>query len=155
MRRSLRIAMVAPPWYRVPPSGYGGVELVCAALVDALVAHGHRVTLFGTGPDSGTAARFVGTARTLQYRRMGEDMMPMLMHVARVNRHLAAGHFDVIHDHTVAGALSATGRSAPTVVTMHGPPVRPVLPTCPPAGHPSATVLHGSGIVDQRLAAMC
>jgi glycosyltransferase involved in cell wall biosynthesis len=113
--------MVAPPWYPVPPSGYGGVELVCAALVDALIARGHEVTLFGAGQGTDTAARFVGTIRELQYRRMGA-VMPTLLHVARADRRLAAGHFDVIHDHSVAGALCAARRSVPTVVTMHGPP---------------------------------
>ena len=39
----LRIAMVVPPWYELPPSGYGGVEQVCAALVDALAARGHAL----------------------------------------------------------------------------------------------------------------
>jgi glycosyltransferase involved in cell wall biosynthesis len=117
--------MVATPWYPVPPSGYGGVELVCAVLVDALIARGHEVTLFGAGEGTGTAARFVATMPTLQYRRLGAGMPPLL-HVARVNRRLAADHFNVVHDHSVAGALSAAGRSAPTVMTMHGPPVSEV-----------------------------
>lgn len=47
--RRLRIAMVAPPWFEVPPQGYGGIEAACAGLVDRLVARGHRVTLIGAG----------------------------------------------------------------------------------------------------------
>jgi glycosyltransferase involved in cell wall biosynthesis len=117
--------MVATPWYPVPPSGYGGVELVCAALVDALIARGHEVTLFGAGEGTGTAARFVATTPRLQYRRLGAGM-PSLLHVARVNRWLAAYHVDVVHDHCEAGALCAPQRSAPTVVTMHGPPASEV-----------------------------
>jgi glycosyltransferase involved in cell wall biosynthesis len=113
--------MVAPPWYEVPPTGYGGVELIVAALVDALVDHGHAVTLFGVGDGSGTAARFVGTTDEPQHHRMGA-VMPALLHVARVNRWLADGEFDVVHDHSEAGALSAGQRPAPTVVTLHGPP---------------------------------
>ena len=31
-RRPLRVAMLAPPWLSVPPSGYGGVESVVSAL---------------------------------------------------------------------------------------------------------------------------
>ena len=49
--RRLRIAMVAPPWFEVPPQGYGGIEAVCAGLVDRLVARGHRVTLIGADRD--------------------------------------------------------------------------------------------------------
>jgi hypothetical protein len=29
---SLRVAMVAPPWFDVPPDGYGGIEEVVAGL---------------------------------------------------------------------------------------------------------------------------
>src|SRR3954453_1202699 len=28
----LHIAMIAPPWFTIPPQGYGGVESVCADL---------------------------------------------------------------------------------------------------------------------------
>ncbi|HWH00606.1 MAG TPA: glycosyltransferase family 4 protein [Pilimelia sp.] len=118
--RPLRIAMVVPPWYEVPPPGYGGLEQVCAALIDGLVARGHDVTLFGCGERTGTRARFVSTGPP-QFRRLGE-LLPELTHVARVNELLERGRFDVIHDHTMAGPLSALTRKAPTVLTMHGCP---------------------------------
>jgi glycosyltransferase involved in cell wall biosynthesis len=120
-RHPLRIAMVATPWYEIPPNGYGGLELICAALVDALVARGHDVTLFGAGRRSGTKATFVSTSEELQYPRLGEEM-PGLLHAARVNNMLATQDFDVIHDHSMAGPLTAPQRSAPTVLTVHGPP---------------------------------
>jgi len=113
--------MVATPWYEIPPSGYGGLELICAALVDALVERGHDVTLFGAGHRSGTKAKFVSTTDDLQYLRLGEEM-PGLLHAARVNNMLATYDFDVIHDHSMAGPLTAPQRSAPTVLTVHGPP---------------------------------
>ena len=45
--------MVAPPWYPVPPEGYGGIELVVQLLATELAARGHHVTLLGreTLPD--------------------------------------------------------------------------------------------------------
>jgi glycosyltransferase involved in cell wall biosynthesis len=113
--------MVATPWYEIPPTGYGGLELICAALVDALVARGHDVTLYGAGLRSGTNGRFISTTEELQYPRLGEEM-PSLIHGARVNNLLASRDFDVIHDHSMAGPLTAPQRSAPTVVTVHGPP---------------------------------
>ncbi len=54
----LRIVLVAPPYFDVPPKGYGGVEAVVADLADALVKRGHRVTLLGAG-QPGTAAEFI------------------------------------------------------------------------------------------------
>ena len=118
--RRMRVAMVAPPWYELPPTGYGGIELICAALVDALVARGHDVTLFGAGRRNGTAAEYVSTLPHPQYLRLGEAM-PTLLHAARVDRLLAEGRFDVVHDHSVSGSLNAPQREMPTVVTVHGP----------------------------------
>jgi glycosyltransferase involved in cell wall biosynthesis len=116
----LKIAMVVPPWYELPPSGYGGIELICAALVDALCTRGHEVTLFGAGERTGTSARFVTTVKEPQFERMGFGL-PEALHAARVNQFLADNPFDVIHDHSLCGPLSAGHRSAPTVVTVHGP----------------------------------
>jgi glycosyltransferase involved in cell wall biosynthesis len=117
--RPLRIAMVAPPWYELPPAGYGGIEQSCATLIDALVARGHQVTLFGAGRRTGTLARLV-TTMGQQSARIGDEMVTAL-HAARVNLMLASGRFDVVHDHTVSGPLTARQRPAPTVVTAHGP----------------------------------
>jgi hypothetical protein len=81
----LRIAMVVPPWYELPPAGYGGIELICAALVDALCARGHEVTTYGAGRRNGTAARFVSTTTQPQYARLGLGL-PDALHAARVDR---------------------------------------------------------------------
>jgi glycosyltransferase involved in cell wall biosynthesis len=42
----LRIAVVAPLYYTVPPTKYGGTERVVSFLVEELVAMGHSVTLY-------------------------------------------------------------------------------------------------------------
>src|SRR3989440_7478437 len=117
----LRIAMVAPPWYELPPVGYGGLEVIVAALIDGLVERDHEVTLFSAGNRTGTRARFVSTTGELQYPRLGE-LMPAVLHTARVNRLIAQGDFDVVHDHTTDGPLSAPARRPPTLVTVHGDP---------------------------------
>src|ERR1700693_1851475 len=51
----MRVAVVAPPWFAVPPTGYGGIECVVSLLADGLVDAGHDVTLFASG-DSRTKA---------------------------------------------------------------------------------------------------
>ena len=112
--------MVAPPWFELPPQGYGGLEVIVAALVDGLVDRGHEVTLFGAGTSTGTRARFVSTDPELQYPRLGE-LMPSVLHTARVNQLIADGDFDIIHDHTTDGPMTAPQRRIPTVVTVHGP----------------------------------
>jgi glycosyltransferase involved in cell wall biosynthesis len=57
----MRIAQLAPLVESVPPQGYGGTELVVSLLTEALVEHGHQVTLFATG-DSVTSGRLVSIA---------------------------------------------------------------------------------------------
>jgi glycosyltransferase involved in cell wall biosynthesis len=118
-QEALRIAMIAPPWFTVPPQGYGGVENVCADLVAGLVARGHSVTLVGAGAD-GTSADFVATYDEPPSARLGEPL-PEVLHAAAASRILADLDIDLVHDHTLAGPLLARGREVPTVVTMHGP----------------------------------
>jgi glycosyltransferase involved in cell wall biosynthesis len=115
----MNIAVIAPPWFTVPPHGYGGVENVCADLVHGLTDRGHHVTLIGAGA-SGTPARFVATYQVPPSARLGEPL-PEVLHAAAAARVLDDLNVDIVHDHTLAGPLLARGRDIPTVVTMHGP----------------------------------
>jgi glycosyltransferase involved in cell wall biosynthesis len=118
--RQLHIAMVAPPYFDVPPTAYGGIETVVADLVDALVARGHELTLIGAGHHTTKAQRFVTTYDVGPADQLGEPM-PEIVHTAKVASILDTLDVDVIHDHTMAGPLMARGRLTPTVVTAHGP----------------------------------
>jgi glycosyltransferase involved in cell wall biosynthesis len=114
----LRIAMVVPPWLELPPEGYGGLEVIAAALIDGLADRGHEVTLFGAGTRNGTRARFVTTNPVPQYARLNR-VDAAALHTAEVNQLLAEGDFDIVHDHTVDGPMTAPVRPVPTVATVH------------------------------------
>jgi len=116
----LRIAMIAPPYFTVPPPAYGGIEAVVADLVDALVEREHYVTLIGAGEHGTRAQRFLASYETPLAAHLGEAL-PEAIHAAYVARALKDCDVDVIHDHTVAGPLLARGRLTPTVVTAHHP----------------------------------
>src|SRR5262249_5744491 len=118
--QQMHIAMVAPPYFSVPPTAYGGIEVVVADLVDALVARGHKITLIGAGGHATKAQRFLPTTDVGPAEQLGE-VMPEIVHIARVGGLLDDLDVDVIHDHTMAGPLMARGRLTPTVVTAHGP----------------------------------
>ena len=111
--------MVAPPWYQVPPDGYGGIEALVADLLTGLVGNGHDVVLIGAGPP-GAAGRYLATFKEPPTARMGEGM-PEVMHAARAARYLKDLTVDLVHDHCLAGPLTASARSAPTIITAHGP----------------------------------
>ncbi|HEX9342820.1 MAG TPA: glycosyltransferase, partial [Actinomycetota bacterium] len=115
----LRIAVVAPPWFEVPPEGYGGIEAMCATLVNKLVSRGHEVFLLGAGRDR-TRGRFVPVLAEPPSIRLGDPMVET-SYASRSARALRELDVDVVHDHCLAGPLSAAGRFAPTVVTVHGP----------------------------------
>lgn len=117
---SLRVAVIAPPYFPVPPDGYGGVEAMLADLVDALVDRGHQVTLIGAGRHGTSAQRFLSTTERPPADRLGE-VLPEIAHAARAAELLEGCDVDVVHDHTSAGPLLARGRLTPTVVTVHGP----------------------------------
>src|SRR5690606_26071560 len=116
----LRIAMVAPPWFELPPRGYGGTEAVVASLVDGLVDRGHRVTLVASGAHRTKAQRYHRVYPVTPAERLG-DPLPEVINAAQTARVLAGAEFDIVHDHTLAGPLLARSRKQPTVVTMHGP----------------------------------
>ena len=118
--KRLHVAMVAPPYFDIPPTAYGGVEAVVADLVDALVDRGHQVTLIGAGRHRTRAQRFFATFHRQPADQLGESL-PEVVHAAHIAQVLEDVDADVVHDHTLAGPLLARGRAAPTVVTVHGP----------------------------------
>lgn len=123
----LHIALIAPPYFTVPPSSYGGIEVVVADLADALVAAGHTVTLLAAGAP-GTAADFLPLWAEPIPERLGQ-VLPEIAHAVKARRAVeqlvdrAAGRVvDVIHDHTLAGPINANAYRAlglPTVTTVH------------------------------------
>ena len=111
----MKIALLAPVWFPVPPCGYGGIELVVAVLADGLVERGHDVTLFAAG-DSTTKATLRSAYRRAPSDRLGA-VAPELNHALAC---LERSHeFDVVHDLTgLTGAALAVVSRAPVVHTI-------------------------------------
>jgi len=121
----MRIAEIAPPWFPVPPPGYGGVELVVGLLADGLEARGHDVTLFASGGSRSTADLVMPLPDAPDPELLGNTWFESL-HALRA--YLDAGRFDVVHDHSgiVGPALGALlGGRPPIVHTLHGPWTEP------------------------------
>jgi glycosyltransferase involved in cell wall biosynthesis len=112
----MRICIVAPPWFAVPPQGYGGIEAVVALLADGLVDAGHDVTLVAAGA-SQTAGQLVRTAEEAQAERLFEAA-PDLEHSLQALE-LADG-FDLVNDHSgLIGAALAGLWPIPSCHTVH------------------------------------
>jgi glycosyltransferase involved in cell wall biosynthesis len=124
---ALAIVMVAPPWYEVPPLGYGGVERVCYNLVQHLVARGHHVTLVATGRNRTAAQDFIAVFdEPLTGLGTVEQPVQDVRYAARLAQLLRDVSADVIHDHALATPLTSAGRQVPTILTAHGPTGGPV-----------------------------
>jgi glycosyltransferase involved in cell wall biosynthesis len=124
-RRPLRIALLAPPWLPVPPSGYGGRESVVALLADALASAGHDVTLLAA-PGSRSRARVVTLLDRLHPHEIGSTVVEA-DHVARAFAHVEEAAiqgrpYDVLHDHAGWVAVAMADRlPVPVLHTVHGP----------------------------------
>ena len=119
---ALRIAIVAPPWYPLPPHGYGGTELVVHLLHNELRRLGHRVTVFGaegSGPGVETLAPGAWSVDLGSPRQAIREAT----YLTRVYEVLEGKRFDVLHDHSGAvGTLAAlhSGVARAVAHTIHG-----------------------------------
>ncbi len=123
----VRVAMLAPISWRVPPRAYGPWERVVALLTEGLVAAGADVTLFATA-DSTTSARLVGTVRRGYSEDPGlEPKVWECLHIAAVFER--ASEFDLIHNHFDFLPLTYSRLvDTPVVTTIHGFSSERILP---------------------------
>lgn len=120
MMQPLRIGVVAPIYYPVPPDRYGGTERVIHALAEELVARGHRVTLFAAGT-SRTSAHLVESAPLpIESLDPFDSLVYQVLQVVQLREHSA--ELDIIHSHAGYLPWLAGGHlRAPMVTTVHGP----------------------------------
>ncbi len=115
----MRIAVLAPISWRVPPRHYGPWELFSSLLTEGLVARGHDVTLFAAG-DSETSAVLSSVAP----RGWSEDpsldpKVAECLHISAVFER--AADFDIIHNSFDFLPLTYSGlTSTPVITTIHG-----------------------------------
>ncbi|MHC5111764.1 MAG: glycosyltransferase family 4 protein [Planctomycetota bacterium] len=136
----MRVAMLAPISWPLPPTGYGPWEQVAHNLTENLVALGHDVTLFAAGGSSTSAKLVATTPYSLETWPTDERNRPRAFdhatgllegppdarvleqaHIARCMEQAAAGDFDVVHSHLHVHALCfAEMIACPMISTLHG-----------------------------------
>jgi glycosyltransferase involved in cell wall biosynthesis len=143
-RERLRIAVLAPPWFPVPPPAYGGIEAVVDVLCQELVARGHEVTLFAA-PGSHSDARLRTPLEAAHPHEIGSSMVEsdwVACAWGEIDLAAELGQaFDVVHDHSGFTALAMADRIAPPVVhTIHGAFVEEAAPFYRRHGHKARLV---------------
>jgi glycosyltransferase involved in cell wall biosynthesis len=115
----VRIAVLAPIAWRVPPRHYGPWELFASLLTEGLVSRGHDVTLFAAG-DSETSARLCSVVPQGWSEDPSIDpKVAECLHISQVFER--ASEFDVIHNSFDFLPLTYSALiSTPVVTTIHG-----------------------------------
>ena len=115
----LRIAVLAPLAWRVPPRHYGPWELFASLLTEGLVARGHDVTLFASA-DSISNARLRSETMTGWSEDLSIDpKVAECLHIASVFEQ--SDEFDIIHNSFDFLPLTYSALvDTPVVTTLHG-----------------------------------
>ncbi len=123
----MRVGMIAPISWRVPPRHYGPWERVVSILTEGLVTRGFDVTLVATA-DSVTSARLVAVAPA------GYSEDPSIDAKVYEGLHIAAAferasEFDLLHNHFDFLPLTYSRLvKTPVVTTIHGFSSERILP---------------------------
>ncbi len=125
--KPIRVAMLAPISWRVPPRHYGPWEQFVSLLTEGLVRRGVDVTLFATA-DSLTTAHLVGTAPTGYSEDAGLDAKVWEgLHISTLFER--ADEFDLIHNSFDFLPLTYSALvETPVVTTIHGFSSERILP---------------------------
>lgn len=120
----MRIALIAPPWFSVPPDGHGGVETLLAVLAPAIRGAGDDVVLYSVGAsDPGVECRWLypdpQRAALGTTQRVGVECA----HVLFAYTDIAGERFDVVHDNCgyVGASVAALGSPSNVLCTPHKP----------------------------------
>lgn len=132
-KKSLRVAIVAPPWLAMPTKGYGGIELVLQNLATALQREGVEVELFANGEHTipGVTTHFLYSKEQFChiYQPYYESFPIVQAHLLfAYNRIKEDGNFDIIHSNiphvgpTFWTTVTQDPALPPVLSTFHGPP---------------------------------
>jgi glycosyltransferase involved in cell wall biosynthesis len=115
----LRVAVLAPLAWRVPPRHYGPWELFASLLTEGLVERGHDVTLFASA-DSITKASLRSQTKTGWSEDSSIDpKVAECLHIAAVFER--SDEFDIIHNSFDFLPLTYSRLvNTPVVTTLHG-----------------------------------
>jgi glycosyltransferase involved in cell wall biosynthesis len=115
----VRIAVLAPISWRVPPRHYGPWELFASLLTEGLVSRGHDVTLFATGDSETSAVLSSVIPRGWSEDSSIDPKVAECLHISEVFER--ASEFDIIHNSFDFLPLTYAGLiSTPVVTTIHG-----------------------------------
>ena len=115
----MRVAMLSPVWFPVPPALYGGIEWIVHLLADGLVEAGVDVTLFASG-DSRTLARLESVYPKAPSEWIGHSFWSCATQRRAWSRRSRDGSTSCTTTPDCSASRSALA-PVPVVHTVHGP----------------------------------
>src|SRR5215471_5238544 len=117
--RTMRIALVAPPFIQIPPIRYGGTELFLASLAQGLKKLGHDVVVYANG-ESEIPVEVRWLYPTAQWPIKGDfsESLKEMNHTAWAVRD-AVDACDIVHINNVFGLPHSRFKKLPFVYTVH------------------------------------
>lgn len=124
----MKIGILAPAAWRLPPRNYGPWELIAYNMAEGLVKRGHKVTVFAT-QDSKTRAKLSGIVPR-PYREHPRDMLEDVWQALHLGFFFErADQFDLLHNHYNFLPLTYSRLvKPPLVTTIHGFTSKKILP---------------------------
>lgn len=128
--KSLKIAIIAPPWLSLYPGCFYGIENVVHNLATTLTKQGHHVELFTVSGTTTHVTKLHWYHKEDQYKHIHrpwyEVVSVIISHILySINTIRSIGDFDIIHDHNsfMGPALIANANSSlpPILHTLHEP----------------------------------
>jgi glycosyltransferase involved in cell wall biosynthesis len=122
----MRVVQIAPPWFPIPPIGYGGIERVIYDLTEGLINVGCEVFLCAPAGSVSSAPIIEAQARAVGLNLTEAQKRRHLVESSRAAYRLALEvGADLIHDHT--DYIPQRGFPLPIVRTIHGPVTSAVI----------------------------
>jgi glycosyltransferase involved in cell wall biosynthesis len=121
----MRIAIVVPPWIKIPPEKYGGIEVLISFLSDGLADKGHEVTLFTISTSETKARKFAifdYEMKSYLDKPPSSFLNVALTHTVCSYLEIAREGYDIVHDHTwKEGLACGVFFGTPVIHTIHSP----------------------------------
>jgi len=121
----MRIAMVVPPWIKVPPEKYGGIEEVVANLIRYLRERGVDITLYTVEKSEVECEkRYYYEDEMIEYlaKPPSSFLNVALTHISFAYMDIANGNYDLVHDHSWKEGLCCRNMiDIPFLHTIHSP----------------------------------
>jgi hypothetical protein len=123
--KNMKIAIVVPPWFKVPPARYGGIEAIINILANGLVSKGYEVALFTVGKSKSKSRLFKMFDNEMKAYLNAEPSSFLniaVTHAFYSYNEILKNDYEIIHDNTwKEGLCCAAFIDKPVVHTIHSP----------------------------------